>query len=544
MGRVSVELYRQFYTDGAYTETPIGSGYYTLGTSVETPAGSGLYNPSPLTESPLGSGLYEIPLSGRMRRTTNIEQYTVQEDATTLNPSNFFGGAGQGNLTLAPAQGDREFMTSMLTLDDSQNGKFQGPVRAMEMADRSLQVTSDSVLGLLNADRQVAPQRTTLQNAFSYYFGLLDIAGRLYVHPSIATRQITYPGWNGNMWDHIKQILVAEQIEVAAVGDRIMVRPPRSQVLRADRYTQSGWSLNNQNTSKKVRIHYYKNQYGTQREVYPVPPTPVMRADRDDAPVPSEPQIYNVDANETLVVVVDLNASLMSVNQPDCVDFVQNRSYAGTNGVYAVSGSDGKPIPAAQWKAQGGSLSVRLLETSNQIEVTIKGAYNTTLAPYRIAMTAGTGSYYNSLHITGTGVVTEDRYVDLHTGTTAATTGDEIGTEVTNPFIDSLSKAYFVGGRAAAAYALEASSTGVGHRLLTAVDPMGNTAGARLLVDDAYYRVDSATISPESTSINASLDTLISDINKKFAGKTMGQMSTLWQGRTMLDFSLAPLKGE
>lgn len=546
MGRVSLELYREFYTDGAYVESPSGSSYYTTGASVETPVGSGLYSLADLKETPLGSGLYAIPQSGRVRNTTNIENYSVQEDATTLNPSNYFGGAGQGLVNVNETKNDKEFMTSMLTLNDTLNGAFQGPVRAMEMTDGALQLTSDSVIGLLNADRTVAPQRTTLLNAFNYYFGLLDISGRLYVHPSIASRVVSYPGWDGNMWDHIKQILVAEQIEVAAVGGTIYVRKPRGQVLRSDHYTQTGWSLNNQNTSKKVRVHYYKNTYGVNREAYPVPPTPVMHQDRGDAQRIEEPQVYSVDANETMKIIVDLHASLMSVNQPVCVDFVENRSYAGSaTGVYAVSGSDGKPVKAAQWTAQGGSLSVRLLENSSQIEITIRGASDTKLAPYRIAMTAGTSSYYNSLHITGTGIFTEDRYVDLYTGTTSATTGDEIGAEITNPFIDSLSKAYFVGSRAAASYALEFGSSGMGPRLVKNAPGIGHTAGARLRVDDAYYRVDSATVGPDiSTVNNASLDTLMGDFNKEFAGKTMGQMSEIWRSRTMLDFSVAPLRGE
>src|SRR5690606_34378517 len=107
----------------------------------------------------------------------------------------------------------KEFITATLTLNDTVNGIFQGVVRAMEQNDGSLQITADSLLGLLNVDRKVAPQHTTLQAAFMYYFELLTLSGRLSVHPSIASRAVSYPGWDGNMWDHLKQIMVAEQIE-------------------------------------------------------------------------------------------------------------------------------------------------------------------------------------------------------------------------------------------------------------------------------------------------------------------------------------------
>ncbi|UPU15971.1 minor tail protein [Stenotrophomonas virus Jojan60] len=545
MGRVDLTLYRQFYTEGAYSESPVGSGYYTLGSSVETPAGSGLYSLSTLEETPAGSGLYAIPQNGRLRQTSNIEQYSVQEDATTLDPSNFFGGSAQSSVNVPPGTNAKEFITATLTLNDTVNGIFQGVVRAMEQNDGSLQITADSLLGLLNVDRKVAPQHTTLQAAFMYYFELLTLSGRLSVHPSIASRAVTYPGWDGNMWDHLKQIMVAEQIELATIGNTFYLRPPRTKVLNSDHYTQSGWALNNQNTSKRVRIHYYQNTYGTQQEIYPVPPTPVMWRDREGAREPAEPQIYSVDAGETLTIIVDLNASMMSLNQPTCVDFVEDRSYTGTNGVYAVAGNDGKPIKAEQWTAQGGSLSVRLLDDPSQMEITIRGAMDSALAPYRIAMTAGTNSYYNSLHVTGTGILTEDRYVDLHTGTTTATTGDEVGAEVTNPFIDTLSKAYFVGSRAAAAYALDATSRGAGSpRLMSPGPALGAVAGARLEQDDVIYRVKNASIGPDLITIDASLDTLIGDINDKFNGKTMGEMSDIWANRTMLDFSLAPLRGE
>lgn len=542
MGRVSLDLYRTFYTDGGFVETPIGSGYYTLGNAVETPPGSGLYGAEVVIESDI-FGLYEIPDSGRRKLLSNIENYSISEDATTIDPSNYRGGAGQITIqTQDNVTSDiREFYTAALTLEDTTLGQVQGTIRGMSNSSGSLTFTADSIVGLLNVDKLVEPQTGTLSQAFSYYLGLVDLAGSLNIDSSLALRQVYYRGWDGNMWDNIKRILTAERIELTLVDGRIVVRPLRTQMVRTDFFTQNGWELNSQQVAEKVRVHYYSNALVNQGEVYPVPDDEIMPQDRAEASPPNEPTVYNVDAGERLIFTVDMKASLTQVNQPEVVDYVENRSYAGTNGVYSVSGNDGKPITAAQWTAQGGSLSVRLLNP-NQIEVTIQAPESADYAPYRIAMTAGPSDYYNSLHITGRGVFYTDRYVDLVTGATPNTTAEDIGAEIDNPFISTLAQAYSVGQFAAATFATTQTISGSGRRLISEGSTFGNVAGGRILVDNAYYRVDSATHGPDQTSLNGSLDTLIADMNERFDGMTMGEFSEIWEGRPMLDFTMAPLK--
>ncbi len=542
MGRVSLDLYRTFYTDGGFVESPLGSGYYTLGNATETPVGSGLYGTEVVIESDI-AGLYDIPDSGRRKILTNIETYSITEDATTIDPSNYNGGAGQITVQTQDnvAADMREFYTAALTLEDTTLGQVQGTVRGMASTSGALTLTADSIVGLLNVDKLVEPQTGTLGQAFTYYLGLVDLAGSLSVDSAIASRQVYYRGWDGNVWDNIKRILTAERIELTLVDGRIVVRPLRTQEIRTDYFTQSGWELNSQQVANKVRVHYYSNTLLNQGEVYPVPDDEVMPQDRATAPSPSEPTVYNVDAGERLVFTVDMKASLTQVNQPQVVDYVENRSYAGTNGVYAVAGNDGKPITAAQWTAQGGSLSVRLLNP-NQIEVTIQASEAADYAPYRIAMTAGQSDYYNSLHITGRGVFYTDRYVDLVTGASANTTAEDIGAEIDNPFISSLAQAYSVGQFAAATFATTQTVSGNGRRLIPEGSTFGNVAGGRILVDNAYYRVNTATHGPDQTSLNGSLDTLIKDMNERFDGMTMGEFSEIWEGHPMLDFTMAPLK--
>lgn len=542
MGRVSLDLYRTFYTDGGFVEQPFGSGYYTLGNAEETPNGSGLYGSEVVIESVI-PGLYRIPDSGRRKVFTNIEGYSITEDATTIDPSNYNGGAGQITVQTQDivASNIREFYTAFLMLDDTTLGSVQGTVRGMSNNSGSLTLTADSIVGLLNVDKLVEPQTGTLSQAFSYYLGLVDLAGSLDVDSSIAARQVYYRGWDGNVWDNLKRILLSERIELSFVDGSIVVRPLRTQEIDASHFTQTGWEMNSQQVASKVRVHYYSNTLLNQGEVYPVPPDEIMPQDREESGPAPEPTVYNVDAGERLVFTVDMKASLTQVNQPQVVDFVENRSYAGTNGVYAVAGNDGKPIKASQWTAQGGRLSVRLLNP-NQIEVTIIAPAVSTYAPYRIAMTAGASSYYNSLHITGRGVFFTDRYVDLVTGATANTTAEEIGAEIENPFISTLSQAYSVGQFAAATYATTQTISGSGRRLVDTNVAFGNVAGGRILVDNAYYRVDSATHGPDQTSLNGSLDTLIKDVNARFDGMTMGEFSEIWMGRPMLDVTMAPLK--
>lgn len=513
---------------------------------------------------------------------SNIKDFSVQEDATPIEPSSSSGGVGQISFGLNEMT-DTPLMLSEITLVDGYRGKTSGSITELSSSNGDVTVTADSVLGLFNTDRTVAPYVGTLAGAIQFYCNEVDIDNPVVVDASFATRPVIYPGFKGNVWVHLKQILTKEQVELALVFDKIHVRPLRSLVATLDRGVSEGWSLDSRTAARAIEIYYYNHSYGTQRELYPL--------------TTEDPIIITVGANETQTITLQLNASVQTVNQPVALNFVENRSYQGTNGVYAVTGADNLPVQASQWIEQGGRLVVRMTDDPSIIEVDVTGAADPAgnLSPYRIAVSAGSGNDYNSLHITGTAVVWDKKLIRIPTGATNVTTSDEVGATIDNPFISTLSQAHSLGIKAAQAHAgvmyyvngsaHDINRSGAGQELIRAtiadfnayvpsgttitdfntqwsgqtveqfnvfwqerVDDLfpnqlfGNAPGARVLKSEANFRVTNVTTTEDSVQYNAFLDTTIADFDEVWAGATVQDFSDQFVGYTCKDFSIVPLR--
>lgn len=482
--------------------------------------------------------------------TTNVRSFSVQEDATPIDPSSSAGGVGQINFNLTDFP-DGPLLLGNVVLADGSRGKTSGTVTSVGGNDSELQVTADSILGLFNTNRTAQPYVGTLGGLVQHYCDMVDIPNDVLTDASISSRSVTYPGWKGNVWVYVKQMLAKEQIEMALVFDRVYVRPLRQIIANQERMSSAGYRVSNSEAAQNVETNYYNYVYGSQREVYPIQG--------------QEPQILIVNSGETQTFTQQLNASLSSVNQPVVLTTVANTTFPGTNGVYSVSGNDGLPVPAAQWTAEGGSLRVSITDDPSVIEVTVKGAINPTLAPFRIAMSSGSSNFYNSLHITGTGVSWTKQTVVIPTGVTVDQSSDILAVTVDNVFISSLSDAINLGTKAAQAHAglqytvsgtaYDLNRDGSGEGLLQAtvgdfntayagelisdfnllwtgqtieqfneywqgqVDLLwenqlfGNAPGARILGKDANFRVSSATTTESSVQFTAQLDTLVDDFN-------------------------------
>lgn len=552
---MAIDIYFPALSSNTFSEGP--SGYFTFPiTFVENPPGSGLYDiPGYLISE--GSGLYSIPLDligSAEVGTSNIKSFSVQEDATPIEPSSSAGGVGQISISLDDFD-DAPRLIGEIVVTDGSRGKTSGTIKSVTSTDLALQITADSVLGMFNVDRTALPFVGNLRNAIQYYCDLVGIQNDVFVDTTLASRSVVYPGWVGNAWVNMKQLLAKEQIEMALVFDRVYVRPLRQLVVNQNKMVSTGWTLDNSNAAKTVEVYYYNNTSGAQIEVYPVKG--------------EDPSIYSVNAGDTITVTQKLNASLSIVNQPVAVDFVNNQSYAGTGGVYSVVGNDNLPVTAAQWNAQGGKVVVRVTDDPSVIEIDITGASMQDYSPYRIAMSSGASNDYNSLHITGTGVSWNKKMITLITGATDATTSTVIGVTVDNPYVSTLQDAYNLGVKTAQAYAgvnytvsgsaYDLNRNGEGNALIQAtigdfntaytagttiaafnalwvgqdisdfndywdnqIDTLwenqlfGNAPGARVLRDDANFRVTSATTTEGTVQFTAALDTLVKDFNDKW----------------------------
>lgn len=517
---------------------------------------------------------------------TNLTDYTSTEDSTPIEGSDSSGGVGQiqfGVVEDATSEGSILLLNDTVELEDGSNGRTQGIVNGVTSTDGVASVTADGRLVAFMATRTTQPYTGTLGGAFTYYLSIVGITTGFTIDATITSRSVTFPGFTGNMWDYIKQMCVAQQVEIALVSSNIVLRPLRGRTIETRKNASESWSVQNSDIAQAIEVYYYNNKYTTDGLAYP------------QGGWNPDVSVYQVDAGAILEFDIPTNVSFVSVKQP-VVQNTVSRGYSGPSSVYAVSGNDGLPITAAQWTATGGSISVSINDDTTTLHVIIRGANDPTgkYAPYRIAVSAGPSDYYSSLRIVGTGVFTDKQLLTIPTGVPLSKTATVIGATVDNPFITTPTEASTVGLRTAQKWAMasqtinatatvlnrkgdkgtanyptfagyfaplyagktfaqfNAANVGVTFAQWDAIaqasvqdsfdnQAFGNIAGARVRFRDAMYRVRTATINASTIDYTAEADTLFGDFDARWIGKTFADFDTFFAGKTFQDFDVIPL---
>lgn len=517
----------------------------------------------------------------------NASDYSVAEDSTPVDPSDSTGGVGQITITVPENADTKLFRNKALVLTDGAQGSTTGTIRGLNGDGDTGTLTADSRMALLNVTRTAKPFSGTLEAAFRYYLGLCGVRDNITVEAGISTRQVTFPGWKGIVWDKLKQMVSAQRVETSLVGKKIVLRPLRGRVALNHRNASESWSHDASNAAQSIEVYYYQSQ---RRESLAYP----LGGWNPDV------QAYQVDAGQTVEFDISLEpqddeentlgASLTSIDQPTCVASV-TPTYSATS-VYTVAGNDGLPIPPAQWTDGGGNVRVYVNDDTRSITVKIRGMKTAEYAPYTIGMSSGDNTYYSSLRLRGDGVFYDRKKISLPTGTSADIAPTEVGALVDSPFISTLDDAYRAGIWTLASYtsarrSISVTSTGINRRgeltdtqFLSMgefnLDPdfkgltmgqfneafagltmkefsdlqfekvrddfahqaFGNVAGARVFHDGAWYRIRTVTaITPESVAYSADADDTMGDFNYAYAGMKAKEFNELHEGKTMSDFN-------
>lgn len=518
--------------------------------------------------------------------TTNIESYSVQEDITSIDPSDYSGGFGQVTVTGQPLTDEATVLTSPLLLQDTDRGTYDSTTRGLGKNNVTGRwtYTGDSILARLNVWVTIPPSdsRVRLDDFLESLFDLCGVNLPLEVDTSLASRLVLVPGFLGNAGDYLKQFLAAQQIEMSLVFSRVVIRPLRQLIAYDERRTSEDEELNTQVTATQVEVFHYDMTYGSQVEVYPVGTDP-------------DPTPFTVNAGEVITQTIQLEGAVISPNQPVAVDSVDNRRYDSTAGVYSVTGNDGLPITAAQWTAAGGKIQVRVTDDPTVLEVVITGARIADLSPMQIAMSAGASSTYNSLHITARGYRWVKNSILLDTGAGQASSDAPQIVQVDNIHIQSLAQAYTAGLITAGRYAgptmtLSGSawsindpgdgsvgvattfedvsqnfddinivtfgdfSTEFGNGTFADVSAyftsltadqfsaqlFGNGIGSRMRRDHAFYRVTSTTTTQDEVQYTAEMDTTLQDFADHYGSMTFAESEDVIPD-TFFQFNIKPL---
>lgn len=466
-----------------------------------------------------------------------LADYAVQEDGGNLDASKLDGGASQITFSLKDYPASSRLMDDSVTLTDDPRGSVQGTVRGLSGSNGVLSGTADGVLSLLNLYKAVPPPPavTTTFGAYAAWLinTYLGLGQTVFVSSSISGDSFPFPGFVGNVFDQLKMLCAARKYTMVARSKTITFEPARNAVLTETTRDSSSYSLSTQQAAQQIVVNYKNYTANGNFAAYP----PVGSDPADLSPI-------TVNAGETVVQTYSISGTASSVSQPVARDTI---TLGGTN-QYAIIGNDGLPVSAAQWTAGGGKVTARVLPADpSQIEVTVRGMTNKTLAPYRLAESSGNN--YSALYIQAQGYGTTPKSITINTGAAPAATSEIVGTTVDNPYINTLADAYTTGLITAAYYAGPTYSINdTAARLINptstpgADQSFGFLVGNRLLRTDAGFIVTSTNITPGSMSYQAVLDTMISDFNTAWSGQTFDAFNNQWAGYTFTEMTPIPLR--
>lgn len=539
----------------------------------------------------------DIPLAG----------FSVSEASTPLAAGDSSGQVGTISLQvkkadldafpLATKQPYHRFGPQLLAgksvrLTDSRKGYTVGTVTSVSDPRNGIYTLScESRLGLLNVyGVQAGPFQGTLSGAFEYYLQLANVTSGLLVDPDIALDPVVFPGWEGELWFNLKQMAAAIDADISLVSGVILMRPIRKRVATTGRDVSRSLELSGQ-TAQFVEVYQYNNRPITNKLVYP------------PGGWSEDVSVINVNAGEYVEEVIELSASVSSIQQPVMQTFVSREH--DTSSVFTVVGDDGLPIIPAQWAAAGGSLSVDINPNTTSLTVKIQAPISRitnkdgeAVGVYSISLSSDSSTgRYSTLRIVGSGVSFDKQLHRIATGVSAAETGTEVGVTIDNPFLSTTGQVFRAGGRAAKMYAGKTLSiSGV----VTAVNRLGdsgaseyptyaevqaqvsprtyaqdkafhagltyagvqdyyfdqvrnnfenqvfgNVNGARIW--DAptrrYYRIREATLNPDTISFSADDDFTYEDDYQNMQPRTYAMVQTLRGGMTYGEARLAGMIG-
>ena len=577
--------YTGAYFDGDYPNTSTVD-YQWLGAQYLSQSAAIQQSVAPLVppSSPIATPDPPAPTVGVIPRSyspINLTDFSVVEDSTPVDPSETTGGVGQFTLSIGERDDTKYLQGVPVNLSVISQGETTGTVRGLSGSDGAALVTADSRLALLNANRTAQPVNGTLATVFTYYLGLVGITSGIVVDTSVASTAVVFPGWSGNVWDQVRKMALSLGCEVSLVSNNVVLRPTRLRDAETYRDVSRGWASDSSQMAKSIEVYWYNSTPITSTLVYPVGGWNV------DVP------IFTVGLGEVQTFDIPLSASLSSITQPVAQDFV-DRYYTGGS-VYAVTDSDGLPYLAAQWNADGGSVTVAINEDTRGITVTVTAPTTSTIpGPYSIAVAAGPSDRYSSLRLLGTGVAFSKELLTMDTSVDPDFVSVEVGATVDNEFITTQAQAVHTGlwtlkRYGAPRYTISVTSGGVNrlgdngsYRYPTVAEfnvlysgdlvndfntewsgqtvddfneymvslvsdtfanqAFGNIAGARVRYLDVIFRIRSATNSSTSISYTAEDDTTVDDFNEVWVGATVNDFNAEWLGQPLSDFPMASLK--
>ena len=381
-------------------------------------------------------------------------------------------------------------------------GTFHGTVSSINISGKNMSISVDSILFKMNAEKVALPHfgaEKTVGTAFIYYCSLAGISvDPNHVDPIFNDTSVAYPGWKGNLWEHMKMFCIANSADilVSSNGD-VLLKKMGSRTISVNESSGISKNITALGTSRTVEIYDYDCSFD------------------DDMVIFAATTSYQVNMNERIKELVDVTNSTTTdlIIQPECVSSITPIPFTGgvKKSPYVVIDNLNIPVSPEWWNDSGGKVTVSVSEDNPmQLEIIIQAPNQPNSAytePFRIAEYDTEAR--PALYICGEGVKVEKTFRSVDTGADRTFIAKESKATIDNMFINDASFHVLQSAAYATGPTIDLSLT----IPFTGLDnDFSEVIGARFFYDNAYYRVKTASINSGSISINAKVDTRFDDI--------------------------------
>mgnify|MGYP003600163466 CR=1 FL=1 len=462
---------------------------------------------------------------------TSVESisYTIRESSTPVTGGDSSGAVSTFDVVLpATAVSPLTLHRASVQVTDPQYGTIFGEADSVKLSrdGHTRTISCVSTTGHLSVFNVVADAFSgTLTQALSYYIRLGHPTVKWSIPSAIGNRAVAYIGWRGDLWYRLKQIAIAQDLEVVLIGDTVTFRTPRSVTLPFQNYGSADLDVGDGDPAERAEMYWYRTSAVSNASVYP----PYRDLE--------SPQIHSVPAGEETEIMLQLSVSLKSIDQPVYRETITPDWFEGSAiSLYTDSGSR---ISHAEWDRGGGSVRAEIQDDASQVKLIIRGP---TYAEggflrggsLRLAVPAGKSNLeYTSIRLRGTGVQFQKELIEVPTGIPKGLASSETTPTDDNPFMTSPGRAYELCTSLAAASGARLTAQYSGPTL-GIPNGLGIAAGGRFYDSQAgqWFRSRQNNYTREGVSVSGDLDTTHADMASVYEGLTYAQVQALHAGQT------------
>ena len=463
-----------------------------------------------------------VTVSGEI---VEVESYEIQEEATPILGGDTYGSVGSFSVSLPVGElNPVTLYQADVVISDPQYGSIEGSVDSISRSDDGATLKLDCLartgdLAIYNIVAE--PYSGTLHGALEYYLDLADTNLKLLTPMGIASTPVAFMGWTGELWHHLKKLATAFGLEIALLDGRIVFRHPRTLEIDHWRVDSTSVDIGDNNLADKAELYWYKTSPVTNGSVYP------PNKDLEHA------QTYSIPGGEETAIILQLGASVSSIQQPVFRETVSPDWFSGSN--ISLTTENGSRVTFGDWVRGGGAARVEIMDDPTTVKLIVRGPSMPGATTFRLGVAATTThKEYSAIRLSGTGVNFRRERVEVPTGVKPNSASSEMAPTEDNIFVNNAGRAWELCTSTASQYSISKVTAQFSAPTLGLGATFGRAPGSRFYdkISGHFFRIRSVTYNRGSIKVSADVDTLHSDAAKMYEGMTYAQVQALHEGKT------------